>query len=910
MENRIKRIGNNVGIIYLGDWIIDYYGDEDFKREIHRKADIELKAIILGNKSILFSDNVLIISLILIAMDKYDGSFYDYIYEYYPLSFSENVSDQTIYNKIREVIRKVYKVDNFDNTRIINSILEESFVPINYVSHLYDFVYDILDYNYDFDISFSSDTYEDIYDELRKLFSHLFLDNESSDNLNLSYESKVKTYRLIKSTKNVLSNPLHSHAIIPIIINIMKILHSYYYELPITDLLLNDYYKIGFDKWIKEFSRNEKAKSINSSAISNTKPRIVSFDYRNKEVSILTRRHFINMNDLSDFEIQLINNGEIVYSSKNLVVKKVIGGVRIDPYIIKTDNFIGNLSYRIISNDIELYNSENTITKDVYVFKSDGEILKKNNNYVGNIYVISDRELKNEEFNHEKLKNGNLYLGYKNNDTQLDFGSSRHIFHEIESNVLLGNRNDKINAYFGTKKLDVYLEVTRILLNSKIDDEGKLSIVLNNSNKINIPKDKIQLASDDKREYTILELDFLDLFDGHNRIEVIFDGKETKGDFEFILDSKLFYEEKNYATDGLRLTLKSSFFSENIKSIPLDNLIKNEIKPFEINFKNGFNTYKYTVDYSFTYYSINDSIYHYSKYIWLDDIDKNIEIFSEGLISYSVECGNTIAKQINIEDGEPLVFTKGCINDFFSKGNNSQIIINLRNQNNFNQEVKILRSNVLAKDGFKIFKDDSYYYINLIFEGRNSLVLTLLSGGKELLSHELKSSNNLRLKLSMNKHYGIELSEGSNDFFSLTPHKIIYKTSFIDYAPSEIVKHRFQIVSAYENPDSRSIDISGSFIGDLEIVGSKIIGNVYSKNKNRVELNNFINPVTIDLLDPIMVLNDGEETTFSAYVVDKDDDGIIFNPRLKRIHGRDSHNLPAVDRFIIKMKRWIDINEI
>lgn len=75
VEKRLNLLLNSMGIIYLGDLLIDKYNDEELKNEIHSLADQEIYDSVVNSRSVEKMDNVVLLSLILIAIEKYDSSF-------------------------------------------------------------------------------------------------------------------------------------------------------------------------------------------------------------------------------------------------------------------------------------------------------------------------------------------------------------------------------------------------------------------------------------------------------------------------------------------------------------------------------------------------------------------------------------------------------------------------------------------------------------------------------------------------------------------------------------------------------------------------------------------------------------------------------------------------------------------
>ena len=77
------------------------------------------------------------------------GVFYEHLEEYYPRTY-DNFRAQRISATIREGIKNNFDINTNDQGRLINYVLEQAFVPINYLSAFFEFMLDIYRFNYDY----------------------------------------------------------------------------------------------------------------------------------------------------------------------------------------------------------------------------------------------------------------------------------------------------------------------------------------------------------------------------------------------------------------------------------------------------------------------------------------------------------------------------------------------------------------------------------------------------------------------------------------------------------------------------------------------------------------------------------------------------------------------------------------
>ena len=183
----------------IGIDLIELIDNEDMIRKIHYSAEIQLKRKMESYSGISVADDeIIFLSLVLIALMEYDGSFYDKVETVYS-DLYEHGSEQRINGTIRSLIRK-YEIPMYreKTERIINTVLLQSIVPQYFLSCFFEFIFDIYQKNFDYSLSNCDlmNEFDFIYSGLRKKL------NLEDDSLTLNVTKK--TYRLIKTTKSLI----------------------------------------------------------------------------------------------------------------------------------------------------------------------------------------------------------------------------------------------------------------------------------------------------------------------------------------------------------------------------------------------------------------------------------------------------------------------------------------------------------------------------------------------------------------------------------------------------------------------------------------------------------------------------------------------------------------------------------
>lgn len=186
----------------LGIDLIDLLDNADAIDIIHSRAESQLGSTLNSYSGTYVRDpEIVFVSLVLIGMLYYDGAFYESVRKTYK-SLYQRYSEQKVEGLIRTLLNNYRTKDDATGTktRIINVVLAGSIVPSYYLGSFFEFIYDIYKLNFD------SNLPDDLYGEFQFVYDGLqnVMRSESDE---VQVNVTKKTYKLIKSTKQLITNP-------------------------------------------------------------------------------------------------------------------------------------------------------------------------------------------------------------------------------------------------------------------------------------------------------------------------------------------------------------------------------------------------------------------------------------------------------------------------------------------------------------------------------------------------------------------------------------------------------------------------------------------------------------------------------------------------------------------------------
>lgn len=398
----------------IGADLIDILDNEFAIDDIHQKAEKILLSVI-GSYSGAINRNAekVFISLCLIAMLEYDGNFWGHVRDTYKVLYGR-YSTQRVDALIRSIMN-IYssQLSRKNGDRIIQSALENAIVPAHYLSAFFDFIYDIYDVNFDMCLPDNlSEEFEFIYDGLRK--------NMSVDSDEFEINATHKTYKLIKSTKQLILDKQSVEAIIKLSIIVINLIDKRIWDKKLR--IFNPYLKQGFDKWEKNIKETVDGSERRKGAVSRWKPRFV---LENNNVFLYFPAHKVKSDyNYWDIKAQVLCDGRVIYEDLKPEIYEKIGLYEVCVQPIKLSKPLGDISYRLLSDKTIIYDSKETLYRDFIVFDSDGFEIKNNSDYKGNAVFCTKSVI-------DKFENYYSTLDYKLSIHSVKIGDSVVIDNKI-----------------------------------------------------------------------------------------------------------------------------------------------------------------------------------------------------------------------------------------------------------------------------------------------------------------------------------------------------------------------------------------------------------------------------------------------------------------------------------------------
>ena len=113
----------------------------------------------------------------------------------------------------------------------------------------FEFIYDIYKLNFD------SNLPDDLYGEFQFVYDGLqnVMRSESDE---VQVNVTKKTYKLIKSTKQLITNPIYNDAVIKLSIIVVRLIDKYIWGK--DNVLYNPYLKRGYQEWLSTINREKE----------------------------------------------------------------------------------------------------------------------------------------------------------------------------------------------------------------------------------------------------------------------------------------------------------------------------------------------------------------------------------------------------------------------------------------------------------------------------------------------------------------------------------------------------------------------------------------------------------------------------------------------------------------------------
>lgn len=801
-----------------------------------------------------FSKAVVLSSLSMIAFQKYDGNFWDNVFEiYYDLDLSRN-NRQSIENEIRDIIRTSMP-DNIETKRIINYVLMQTIVPKKY---LFDFI-NILDIVYKYDLrGYLPEDLHEIDEVIDEIFKQISEKASSNDDY---YKSSAlnKSYKLVQTTREVISNNFYRQELIKFSKMILVLLDKHYNndEAEIKDHylynLMNDY--ILIEQISKDFKVDKEDKFIwRSNLIFEEGQLFLETKSLLFDIEKSTEKIYIEI--LSDGStIKIIHNPRIITRDTTSELYSIRLPIDFSPFNLK-----------IIIHGIP---NKNQLIQNKYLFFSTTSGRKvtdiHNLNEILVIYPQSVKLHANAQDTHSAIFYNLAFLNRIDNEC-FKIDNDTYCFGLISKSKLLGDKFQSLYLNYDNKELEIYKEKPQLI---HIKEKYLKEVIL----KLNETSQTIAY-SNYVNEEIILELSALKI--GFNELS-IFDSN-----FNLISESRwLLYYDPN---------IKHEFDEESEEIIVQ---------------LTGYKLYKYplkTIEPAIISIKINQFIDLYvrhitpramisenetvdiTKYFWIADMPTYKEVHFIG-----VNKTNLIVKdnQYNvISDRIDYTMTK-----YGATFKIDISILKAHNQNGYlvffdliDEEITIpvLAHNAFIKEDISIEVSDNnviFSIDNLTGKNLNTIQISNYGFALELKDVNLKEKLNVNLPFNY-VHYKYIIIENNRS---------IFEGEFYCINKEFLIGQTFRIknLSYYQNYESNLIETSihNTFLRiTAQISKNKFHGTLFYMTQSGDEHVMYnLDPVTLVFLSKITNLDDILIDIFYDDISDEAELRLLYNDIRKQI---------------------------
>lgn len=910
LEDRIRNSQFEIKLEYLchlvkehkniGTDLIDILDNEDSMNEIHKRAENQLIQAVSSYSGYSNNQEIIVVSLVLIAMLEYDGNYYGSVRNTYKNAYRE-FTEQKIEGQIRSVLSRFKKQNASGNrSRIINVALENAIVPKVFLGNFFEFIFDIYKLNFDFDLPV--DPYEDfrfVYEGLKE--------NMLSEGDDLSINVTHKTYKLTAATKQLIKKEDGLDAVIKLSIIIAKLIDKRFWNKDVR--IFNPYLKVGFETWEKQFSKDAKTRrerrQSSSEFYSRWEPK---FSLVNNSIYLVPPIHRIRSQyDYRKITVVIRNDKEEVYRNNNCDIREIIGGYQVNCEKVQLEKPLGKLSYILMAENDVIYDSKDKLYRNYIVFDSEGKEISNNTDYEGTAYFC----YKGTETDIVNILSKDFYcIGYRliREGDVLAVGNDVFNFSTMVKPGVFGllQKNCFIKETDRDTLLPVYREVHVIVFETN-SLSNKFQIVINRKHKkISDLECKTTLRGNIRKYIVKLNIEK----DGVYHIEVnqFIEGKKVNILKEnFAYDSKLQYESLNVADKTCLTTVSSGMIPGKIeKEFTVD-----EYDTDLISFECEGVLYSYLLPLDLGIYKISDGIWcNPSTELWIDDIhlDSTMKILDsecDGLLVYT-EKGMLAEDNIVLQDkGFYKQVSIGFLNSY--KESNSYVRLVFTVKGKAKHKIFCYNKCIIEKDNTEILFSDNPKRIMVtpVFHGKNRVFFELYNAaGEKIYSSKSLCSGQTEFVEDFNsfEEYTINFHE-KKKILMLRKNTLLYQVKKTFYARQDFIGKSLKIDTVYFNQNIRgnlvekSYYFNKAYVRIADVIGNDVFeGNIFVKTMNGEWFLDGVNPVEIE------ICSDFIDDTVDVYITNSGDGLLMDFDKHGIMNSLEHPTAPDIFLYTLNMK--------
>lgn len=626
----------------IGMDLVDLLGDDSAITKIHELAKDELdKGLRSYYGATTCNKGLIFISLTIIAMLHYEeGRYYESVRDTFDVLYDDYAA-QKIEGFIRSLLSK-YRIDS--NERQVNVVLRNAIVPGYYLAAFFDFIYDIYKLNFQYDIP--DDMYEDfkfVYEGLRQ--------SMLSEGDDVQVNVTRKTYKLIKTTKQLITDEQFVDSVIKLSIIIVRLIDKKIWNKELK--VYNPYLKQGFDKWADKLSissRDLEGHKEASAFRSRWEPKYILLD---NNVYIVPPVHRIkSIYDYSTVRIEIENQGKILYSNTGPDIREIMGGYEINLDKICISDPLGEVTYRLYAGDEVIYDSKDNLYRNLLVFSfKDNSEIKNNSDFNGTAIFCYQGDSNILEPYHKTKSYLLAQYGAHLGDSVL-IGDEIFNFSSLVRPGVFGNELVDHYLYDPNKdqKYSVFSEAKYLVFETTNLDAG---IEVNIDGKANKAKTlECEVSRREGVDKYVIHIPVLESgFHSISVFELMPRRKTELTTFEFAIDTALQVEVRDNGENTYMVSVGSNILND----VVTETISAGSFSPKWLTFNVSGREFVYLVPLPFTYYSLDgESWKSASDRLWIGDIssETTIKVNNKNVCEIQVygSSGNTIEDPIKLSD--------------------------------------------------------------------------------------------------------------------------------------------------------------------------------------------------------------------------------------------------------------------
>lgn len=858
----------------IGIDIMNFFDDKATIKKIHKRAEIQLKGALSSYTGGYLSDpEIVVISLVMIAMLEYDGNYYKNVRTTY-LDLYKYYSEQKIEGLIRQLLNR-YRSNEEPfgaRLRIINVVLFHAIVPSHYMAAFFDFIYDIYKLNFEYDLS------DDLYEDFKFVYEGL-RNSMSSDGDEVQINVTQKTYRLIKSTKQVIAESKYLDAVIKLSMIVVKMIDEKIWNGGIENRNQNLYLNAGYEEWVSTLKEDTQRGRKKETSIDIRSSWEAQFILDHEKIFLVLPIHKIKAQyDYHSICIEIVNDEDKIYENKKPDIREIIGG-----YQIKTDNVhiaqpLGAVRYILRAGDEIIYDSQKKLHRKFIVFTERGKEIKNNTNYEGTaIFCYKNNNDKLQFF----YKNKDYMLATLNVGYEDTFIIEKEIFH-FSSLLKPGLRGREHNNCFLKQEnsdvlFSVFEEINFLVFESDQTD-AKYEIIINDR--------RYRLSSLLYEKYVregvskyIVKLNILEPDIYSVIVNQFFSGKKSKiAQFDFGYDPKLIVDDLKIDNDTYLVTINTSLSDAIINM----EICINEFDENKIILEHDNQRYVYLVPLRLDIYRLSGHRWQsMEEDIWIGDISQNsvLDIYgldAENLLVYS-DTGIMLEEIPFKRKGTFQQVAVGFLNSY--KVSYNYVMLVLKGSGNYRKEIFCYNKCVMNEKQTELWFDPLTGILSIIcaFYGKGKIYLEVCDAKKEVIYKSEFLANGEKIKICKLRSFEKYVISFYEKGLMLQKGNLIKQYEKIFYAREDFVGRFFKIKEVYFNQE-----VQGEFLEKMHyfnrvyvyfkerISEDLFVGEIHIKLPQGVYLLDNINPVEIEICSNVI---DG---TMDVYIT-KDGDGLFLD---------------------------------